>query len=258
MVNVVSIYRVLGMISEVIVLIASIVSLLKFKKMWQKITSSVVLIVCISSIVLSFYLQPSPNEIYSNLTINVYEPLVVSKDGNCMDKYTIDPEYSVLCGKDLPLDANVSLEITNMKTFEKNKYDLFNVYEGQQLSGVCSGKYRVKTYVNNKLVQTNDIELSSENLEDDGRWCYSIYVMNDFFDVAQEQNINLSRDEHKKVVIPAYTIHSDDASIYCIFEEGYNEESEMLLGKYYFAPGLYYLNNAVYPTDMQTKEIVVL
>ena len=231
---------------------------MKFKKTWQQIVSTLIIVVCVFSVILTFYLKPSPNEIQANLMLKVYKPLVISTNGNYKDKYTIDPEYSVLCGKDLPLDANVSLEITNLKTFEKNKYNLFNASEGQQILGVSSGKYRIEVYEDGNLVQTHDIELSSENLEDDGRWCYSIYIVNDFFDVAQEQNINLSRDEHKKVVIPAYTIHSDDASVYCIFEEGYNEESEMLLGKYYFVPGLYYLNNAVYPTDMQTKEIVVL
>lgn len=258
MVSLVSISYIVTMVSDVTLLVISFISLLKFKKKWQKTVSGLILVVCLSNIFLTYYLKPAPNEIHANLSINVYEPLVISKNGNYKDNYTIKPEYSVLCGSRLPLGTDLSIKLTNLKTFQNNKYDIFDVSQGKIISNISSGKYKVEIYINNKLAQTNNIELSANNLGDDGQWQYSAYVIGDFFSVATREKIKIPIEDYEKIAVPVYTIYSDKTYICSMFKEEYNEELGELEGDYYFVPDVYYLNNAVNPTEMETIVIDTL
>lgn len=255
MFNLIWLNNILSSATDVILCIATIVGILKFKKKWQKCVSVMILLIAFSSIGLGFYLQSEDNTITTNLHVSVYQPIVVNKEGSYVDKYLENADYRVVSASAYPLDTKFTLTITNMKTLEKNEYEISDVYNGKDIGVFDSGKYKLELYNDTKLLQTDHIILSSKNLENNGSWDYSIYVMDGFYDRAVSKQIMLDANTCKLIDTWAFTIHSDETYMNQIFDTHTVGESGIFEGDFYFLPGKYYLNNAVDPSEM--KELVM-
>lgn len=237
-------------ITEIILCIATIVGILKFEKTWQKCASILILLFTLSSIGLGFYLQSNDNTITANLHLSVYQPLVINRGGTYVDKYLENADYRVLCAAAYPLDTEFTLIITNTKTLEKNEYVISDVYGGKDIGVLDSGTYKLELYKGLKLLQTDRIVLSSKNIENNGEWDYSIYIMDGFYDTAVLKHIMLNEDTRKVIDTWAFTIHTDTAYVYQIFHTNLVDGSGIFEGEFYFLPGRYYLNNAVTSSKM--------
>ena len=237
--------NILSSFTEIILCIATIVGVLKFKKAWQKCASILVLLITLSSIVLGFYLQPADNTITANLHLSVYQPLVVNRGGTYVDDYLEDTDYRVLCATAYPLDTKFTLILTNQKTLEKNEYLISDVYSGKDIGAFNSGSYKLDLYNGAELLQTDYIVLTSKNLEDDGKWNYCVYIMDGFYNKAVRNQVILGKDAYKEIDIWAFTIHTDGAYVSSVFYTDVVDDVGTFEGEFYFLPGRYYLNNAV-------------
>lgn len=210
-----------------------------------------ILLIALSFIGLGFYLQTDDNTITANLHISVYQPLVINRNGTHADKYVENADYRVLCATAYPLDTEFTLTITNMKTLAKKEYVISDVYNGKDIGVFDSGTYKLELYENTQLLQTDYIVLSSKNLEDDGKWDYSIYIMDGFYNTAVPNQIILDEDTCKLIDIWAFTIHTDQAYVVCqFFDTNIIDGTGRLEGEFYFLPDRYYFNNAVASNKM--------
>ncbi len=255
MFNLILLENILSNIAEIILSIATIVGILKFEKIWQKFLSIVILLIALSSVGLGFYLKSDNNTIAANLHISVYRPLVINQDGTYVDKYLEDADYRVLCAATYPLGTKFTLIITNMKTLEKNEYVISDVYGGKDIGLFDSGRYKLELYENAELLQTDYIVLSSKNLENDGKWDYSIYTMDGFYSAAIPKQIILNEATCKIIDTWAFTIYTESAYVYQIFDTDIVDGIGTFEGKFYFLPGRYFLNNAV--TSSKMEEIIM-
>ena len=253
--NLVEINNLLSLVTEIILAIAALAGIFKFRRVWQKGASILILLIVCLSFVLKFYLQPEPNTVSANLHLSVYKPTVVNMNGTFSDEYLENVNYRVLCSTPYPLDTTFGVVITNMKTYEKNEYIISDVYGGGNIGIVDSGRYKLELYVNSELRQIDEICLSTMNLDGTGAWSYSIYVFDDFYTQAVKKTICLGESEYKLVQIPSFSIHSDSVYMYPIFKTDFIDNAGTFEGDFYFLPGRYYLNNAVTPTNM--NEIVI-
>lgn len=247
--------NILSNITEVILCITTIVGILKFEKAWQKCVSMLILLVSLSSIGLGFYLQSGNNSISANLHLSVYHPLVINRGGTYVDEYLEDADYRVLCAASYPLDTKFTLTITNMKTLEKNEYVISDVYGGKDIGVFDAGRYKLELYDGTELFQTDYIVLSSKNLENDGNWDYTIYTMDGFYNMAVPKQIILDEATCKLIDTWAFTIYTDAAYVYRIFDTDIVNGVGAFEGEFYFLPGRYYLNNAV--TSGKMNEIII-
>ncbi len=255
MVSLIWIKNILSYITEIILCIATIVGILKFERKWQKCISMLILLVSLSSIGLSFYLQPNDNTITANLHLSVYQPLVINRDGTYVDKYLEDADYRVLCWASYPLDTKFTLILTNTKTLEKNEYVISDVYGGKDIGVFDSGRYKLELYKDTELLQTDYIVLSSKNLENDGKWDHTIYIMDGFYNMAVPKQIILDEDTCKLIDTWAFTIYTDAAYMFQVFDTDIVDGVGAFEGEFYFLPGRYYLNNAV--TSTKIDEIII-
>lgn len=242
--------KVLSYMTEIILCIATVVGILKFKEKWQKCVSTLILIITLSSIGLDFYLRPSDNSISANLHLSIYQPVVINRGGTYVDDYLKNADYRVLCATSYPLDTKFTLTLTNTKTWEKNEYIVSDVYGGKDVGTFESGVYKLEIYADKDLLQTDYIVLSSQNLEDDGKWEYAVYIMDGFYNKALKKQVVLGKDTCEVIDTWAFTIHTDTAYMYQIFYTDIVDDVGTFEGEFYFLPGRYYLNNAVEPTMM--------
>lgn len=255
MFNLIWLENILSNISEVILCIATIAGILKFKETWQRCVSILILLVSLASIGLGFYLQSNDNTVTANLHLSVYQPLVINRNGTYVDEYLEDADCRVLCAAAYPLDTRFTLVLTNMKTLEKNEYVISDVYGGKDIGVFNSGRYKLELYEGTELLQTDYIVLSSKNLENDGKWNHIIYIMEGFYNTAVPKRIILDERTCKLIDTWAFTIYTDSAYIYQIFDTDIVSDVGAFEGEFYFLPGRYYLNNAVNPHKM--NEIII-
>lgn len=259
MFNLTGLSNILVLFTEVAMAVVSLYEILKSEKAWQKLIAVLLLLVASSSFLLNFYLQINSGSISAKLHIGIYQPMVINVNGSEVDKFVDDANYRVLCATAYPLNTKFSIVLTNTKTLEKNEYVIYDVYNGGYIGEIDSGNYKVDVYINSELKQSDKITLSSDNLDDNAEWPYTVYIMNDFYSYAIKNDIVLGKENYEAIEIPTFSISLNPsiAHICELFETNFLDQSGTFEGEFYFGPGTYYLNNAVRPSSMEAITINV-